>query len=68
MNKFQNDSQNLALQNAAYAAAGFESQALTLFLDGLITEARYMAAMEATEQACKAAVAAGVSRKDLPAH
>jgi len=62
------DSQALQLQNAAYQAACEEQVAMSQWMDGVITESDYCAAMEAVEMACQRAIAAGVSRRDLPAH
>lgn len=67
MNKFTNDSANLSLQNAAFQAAAFEAAMLDAFSNGSVSEQEYVNAMDATEIAVNAAIAAGVSAKDLPA-
>jgi len=41
---------------------------MSQWMDGVITDSDYCAAMEAVEMACQRAIAAGVSRRDLPAH
>lgn len=61
MNKFQNDSNVLAAQNAAFQAKAAEIQAMNAFFDGVISEAQYCNAMDATEMACKAAIKAGAT-------
>lgn len=68
MNKFQNDSSVLALQQAAFQAKQAEVQAMNAFFEGTISEQEYCNAMDATEMACQRAIAAGATRKDLPAH
>lgn len=67
MSAYQQDSNALSLQRSAYEAAAHEASALNLFLEGEVTEDQYMRAMEATEIAVHAALAGGVSFKDLPA-
>lgn len=67
MNKFQNDSETLSLQNAAYQAAEEESSVCKRYLNGDATEAEYCNAMDNTVIAVQRAIAKGVSRKDLPA-
>lgn len=68
MNNFQNDSSVLAAQNTAYQAKAFETQMMNAFFEGRVSEQEYCSAMDATEMACKAAIAAGATHKDLPAH
>lgn len=67
MDKYTNDSNVLALQNAAYEAARKESLAADDFHGGAISEEMYVEAMNETERVVNIAIKAGVCRKDLPA-
>lgn len=66
LDKFQNDSQQLSLQNAAWSAFEAEKLAMDDFLGGALTEEMYSDAMATTTAAVDRAVSGGVSRKDLP--
>ena len=65
MNKFTNDSNILSLQHAVSAARIMEESATNDFLAGNVSESVVLDYMMETESAEAAAIAGGVSFKDL---
>lgn len=66
MDKFTNCANTLKLQNAAWTAFEKEKLAMDDLLGGALTEEMYGDAMAVTSAAINAAIAGGVSHKDLP--